>query len=421
MSWPDDRLLAAGWSLNNKLPSMTCPSSWASCDLNRSGYAVEPCRQSAWLDCYKPKCCACRFCKRGRAELWTSPSGAVVETVATATQPPFVFAFNPVDADMRSMRTEPVVEPLISELWMKTTRPCCLRGGSVIDVGVNYGWYTLLSRSMGCSVVGFEPVAAFREVLQLSLHANKGFADGIVVHPNVVFDHPGKYRMVVPVSGPTSRRDPSALITEDHQARIGMTAMIGPKGPAAVKDVTTLEPDAIVKNESAEAVTIDGVVDTRRAEICMLKVDVEGLEPNVLRTARRLLCMSRVEAVLVEFTRKAAQKCDNIAMLRDMLLLGFNLYVMRKEFKGQHVRSANATSKFLLENASAFRIARQAGAGVIRERFRAAAYAALKAYRRVGTPFAQFSSNLFAWRGDYVPGIMLRNYRHMFSRIVIGC
>lgn len=37
----------------------------------------------------------------------------------------------------------------------------------------------------------FEPVPAYREVMQLGIALNPGFADRVAVHANVVYDVPG--------------------------------------------------------------------------------------------------------------------------------------------------------------------------------------------------------------------------------------
>ena len=60
--------------------------------------------------------------------------------------------------DMLFIRQRRIVEPILTRLWRNSTAGCCASGGQVVDVGANFGWYSLLSLSLGCSVVGFEPV-----------------------------------------------------------------------------------------------------------------------------------------------------------------------------------------------------------------------------------------------------------------------
>ena len=49
---------------------------------------------------------------------------------------------------------------------------CCQAGGLVLDVGANFGWYTLFSVALGCRVVNFEPVPMWRDVLRLGIALN---------------------------------------------------------------------------------------------------------------------------------------------------------------------------------------------------------------------------------------------------------
>ena len=54
---------------------------------------------------------------------------------------------------------------LTTHYSLLTTHCCCARpGGLVVDVGGNFGWYTLFSLALGCEVIVFEPVPLFQEV-----------------------------------------------------------------------------------------------------------------------------------------------------------------------------------------------------------------------------------------------------------------
>mmetsp|Transcript_35754 Transcript_35754/g.119512 ORF Transcript_35754/g.119512 Transcript_35754/m.119512 type:complete len:153 (+) Transcript_35754:29-487(+) len=53
--------------------------------------------------CGRCECALCLACARPR-NLWKAPSGQTLETVTTRTDPPFTFAYNPADADMKRMR-----------------------------------------------------------------------------------------------------------------------------------------------------------------------------------------------------------------------------------------------------------------------------------------------------------------------------
>ena len=58
----------------------------------------------------------------------------------------------------------------------------------VLQVGGNFGWYTLYSLALGCSVVVVEPVPAYQEVLRLGVSLNPGFAARTTLLGAVVYD-----------------------------------------------------------------------------------------------------------------------------------------------------------------------------------------------------------------------------------------
>jgi hypothetical protein len=131
------------------------------------------------------------------------PDGIVLESLTTATEPPFVYAYNPLDQDMPFVRHRLLVEPELTRIWSNSTRECCAApNGVVVDVGSNFGWYAMLSLSLGCSVVAFEPVRAYQDVIRLAVHLNgASFAKRLTVYGNAVLDKPGNFSMLVPLAG----------------------------------------------------------------------------------------------------------------------------------------------------------------------------------------------------------------------------
>ena len=66
--------------------------------------------------CSRPACCGCSFCRKGVVGRYTSPTGVVLESLTSATTPPFQFAYNPLDMDMLYARHRLMVEPVLSAL-----------------------------------------------------------------------------------------------------------------------------------------------------------------------------------------------------------------------------------------------------------------------------------------------------------------
>ena len=116
--------------------------------------------------CDRCECAMCLICAK-LVNRWTSPTGQQIESVTTRTHPPFSFAFLPADDDMQRMRQQLILEPTLTLAWHEAIWRCCARGGLVVDVGGNFGWYTLYSLALGCRVDVFEPIPAYREVLEL--------------------------------------------------------------------------------------------------------------------------------------------------------------------------------------------------------------------------------------------------------------
>ena len=74
-------------------------------------------------------------------------AGKVEVNVAwTLTEPPFLFPFTSPERDIdvsRSMMANRIVEPLYNRYWHRLSRQCCAQGGLVLDVGSNFGYYSV--------------------------------------------------------------------------------------------------------------------------------------------------------------------------------------------------------------------------------------------------------------------------------------
>jgi FkbM family methyltransferase len=160
--------------------------------------------------------------------------------------------------------------------------------------------YTLYSLALGCSVAVFEPVPAYQEVMRLGLALNPGFASRTTLYGNVVYDTPGNYTLRVP-----------------HPRRVGRKRKLGMTGMEGSAGILKADWKAESYNHVASAVRIDDIIEAdprfRSQPICMLKADVEGYEPQALRTARRLLASRRVPALQLELTRTPKMKNQTCA------------------------------------------------------------------------------------------------------------
>ena len=70
------------------------------------------------------------------------------------------------DTDAFQLQSRGVLEPGITALWQGLVQQACEKelGTLIVDVGVNFGYYTTLSSQLGCEVIGFEPVSTYQEI-----------------------------------------------------------------------------------------------------------------------------------------------------------------------------------------------------------------------------------------------------------------
>ena len=119
----------------------------------------------------------------GAAGISTNPSpvaylrgrGIEVRAAWTRTQPPFIMAYTDPTRDIDvsgGMASGRLVEATSTRYFGALCRRCCADGGLVLDVGANFGWYALYAATLGCRVVAWEPVPAFRAMLQLGAALN---------------------------------------------------------------------------------------------------------------------------------------------------------------------------------------------------------------------------------------------------------
>lgn len=132
------------------------------------------------------------------------------------------------------------------------------RGGVALDVGANVGNHTLyLAGVLGLRVLSFEPVPSNRDLLLRMVDLND-LGGRITVLPYACGDAPGEVFLETDVAG-----NPGTY----HISEGG-------------------------RGEKAELVVLDevfGTIAPEAEDVAVLKIDVEGAEPAVLRGARRTI------------------------------------------------------------------------------------------------------------------------------------
>eukprot|EP01064_Diplonema_japonicum_P031293 TRINITY_DN5539_c0_g2_i1.p1 TRINITY_DN5539_c0_g2~~TRINITY_DN5539_c0_g2_i1.p1 ORF type:complete len:443 (+),score=117.58 TRINITY_DN5539_c0_g2_i1:37-1365(+) len=234
------------------------------------------------------------------------------------TKPSFYTAFTDpkLDTDVSAQLSERrVVELGITRVWQNLLGECCQRDpkrpGLVVDVGGNFGWYSLLAAAHGCRVVAWEPVPLFRTYFETAIGMN-GFEHLIELRSKIVSNSSGGVGyMSVPTRGIW-----------------GMAGVAGTGGRPKAAEGKAIPVD-IEK--------VDDVVSPNE-NVCVMKVDVEGFEPQVFQGAANLLKGGNVENVVFEYSpgyfERAAADADALkkfpAYVQSLIDYGFDMYHLQR-------------------------------------------------------------------------------------------
>lgn len=221
----------------------------------------------------------------------------------TSTVPSFQMAYTDPTRDVDvsgQMEHGGVVEMGLTMMWYQALKDNCIHtDGSralVVDVGGNFGWYSIYAATLGCRVITWEPVPHFRAFLEYNRQLNR-LEDLIDIRDTAVAEVSGvTYDLTVPQRG------------------IWGTAGIG--GLNIDGSVDNQGDYEIVK---AMGERVDEVVGE---DVLLLKVDVEGLEPGVIKSANGLLESYNVNHVVMEYSPGAWEihfKWDEYIDLANML------------------------------------------------------------------------------------------------------
>ena len=193
-------------------------------------------------------------------------------------------------------------EKNITEAFAARLQP----GMTVVDVGANYGYYTLLAasqvgwngRSMTAGhVYAFEPNPRTFEVLTKNIQVN-GLQSVVRAHQAAALDAPQK----LPLHRPQNFVGDSSLFAPVGQPEAG--------GPAEQRPMI-------------EAVRLDDVI---REPVDLMKIDAEGSEPLIFRGMRGILEHSPYLTIFLEFFQPLIeQTVEPRLFLQEIRDLGFAL------------------------------------------------------------------------------------------------
>lgn len=199
-------------------------------------------------------------------------------------------------------------EPEETRLVLERLRP----GDTVIDVGANIGWYTVLaSRVVGEDglVIAFEPDPTNFALLQRNIEAND--CRNVRLEQRALSNEPGSITLFL------------------HERNQGMHSV--------------LRSDETKHSVEIEAVRLDDYLRDVSRHIDFVKIDVEGAEGMVLEGMHATLKSNPHMNILLEFAphRLTATGYDPESVLRGLAAGGFNVYEVGDP--GDQLRTAVAS------------------------------------------------------------------------------
>jgi FkbM family methyltransferase len=161
--------------------------------------------------------------------------------------------------------------------------------GTVVDVGANTGYFSFIALHNNCKVIAFEPNVIHTKYFKETIQINNHFSEDNVKH----------YELFV-----SSQADD--ILFDGWSSN---NALMN-------HDVHT--------HYKVKTVALDNICD----ECLFLKIDVEGFEPDVIKSASRLLQNNSIKYIMFEITYILNDILDeeNINMLKTIKSYGFELY-----------------------------------------------------------------------------------------------
>ncbi|KAK3576468.1 hypothetical protein CHS0354_028518 [Potamilus streckersoni] len=175
---------------------------------------------------------------------------------------------------------------------------------SFIDVGANIGYFSLLARAMGRTVIAIEPTEATFLRLQEGVVRNK-FSDNIILLKYAVSD-----------------KRTTVVMGEDDKNQGGIAVAREISGPANI-------------SRSVEAITLDDLVSLISTNEIIIKMDIEGYECKALYSSMELLQKFKVRYIFMEWLimpqnqdkkDTPCPKANILHTLANMYSLGFKPY-----------------------------------------------------------------------------------------------
>jgi FkbM family methyltransferase len=176
---------------------------------------------------------------------------------------------------------------------LKFVRKLVRPGQNVIDIGANYGVYTLpMAAKVGAKgpVWAFEPASSTAQFLGQGIKANA--FENVTLLQKAVSSQPG-----------------SALLSLQHNSELNSIMH---------------DQDSAAESETVSLVTLDECMDRFHwSDIDLIKIDAEGEENNILKGGHRFFAD---RTPLVQFELRKDASTMNFGLIKEFAALGYNSY-----------------------------------------------------------------------------------------------
>uniref|UniRef100_A0A7S0MHW8 Methyltransferase FkbM domain-containing protein n=1 Tax=Cryptomonas curvata TaxID=233186 RepID=A0A7S0MHW8_9CRYP len=222
--------------------------------------------------------------------------------VGFAPVPPFFMnTHDPVNQDVFiSGSVHRATEPWDSYIWtlfvniLEKAGP----GTTVVDVGANIGYFSLLAASMGQRVISFEPMNRNVAKFQASIDRND-FQERITLFQNAI------------------------SYDSSNQVKLSATHHTN-QGNGRIEIITPSKEtkEGVYGQDYVDTITIDDIINE---DVLLMKIDVEGFEGAVLNGAKKLLCWHVVKFITIEFSTETRESkdCPALGLLQLLEAVGY--------------------------------------------------------------------------------------------------
>ena len=190
----------------------------------------------------------------------------------------------------------------------------------LIDVGMNIGWFSLWGIALGAEVYAVEPNPANRLRFCESVVANKFPSNKIHLYGHAASNSAGE------------------LVLFHFPSQPGSAKLVPPEQVPPIPDILRHNVRLVQLDDIAQE---NGWLLESKAQlrIALLKVDVEGHDPQVLFGASRLLRSRRVENVFMEYSCTLSEK-EDMRKAADLLVSSGYTIEMVGNWKGVERRGS---------------------------------------------------------------------------------